>query len=144
MSFHQSLLPEYRINNYSLPQSTSCKDLGVIITNTLSWTEHYYMITSKAYKSLGLLRRVFSHSYCPQARKCLYISIVRSILLYCSPLWWPYLLKDINMLERVQRRATKFILSDYLSNYKDRLIQLNMLPLMYTYEFADIVFFWSP
>jgi len=70
-----------------------------------------------------------------------YISIVKSILMYCSPLWRPYLLKDINMLERVQRHATNFILSDYLSNYKARLIQLNMLPLMYTYEFVNIVFF---
>ena len=85
------------------------------------------MITSKAYKSLGLLRRVLKNSYCPEA---LYISIVRPNLLYCSPLWRPY-----------QRRATKFILSDYSSDYKTRLIQLGMLPLMYILEIADIVFF---
>ena len=37
-----------------------------------------------------------------------------------------YLLKDIALLERVQRRATKFILSDYTSDYKTRLIQLGL------------------
>ena len=95
------------------------------------------MITSKAYKSLGLLCRVFKNSHYPEARKCLYISIVRPNLLYCSPLWRPYLIKDIDLLERVQRRATKFILSDY----KTTLIQLGMLPLMYILEIADIVFF---
>ena len=43
-------------------------------------------------------------------------------------------------LERVQRRATKFILNDYISSYKTRLQQLNLLPLMYTYELNDLMF----
>ena len=42
---------------------------------------------------------------------------------------------------KVQRRATKFILSNYQSDYKTRLIQTGMLPLMYIYEIADILFF---
>jgi len=72
-------------------------------------------------------------------RKCLYISLVRSNLLYCPPLWRPYLLKDIILLERVQRRATKFMLSNYTSDY--RLTKLGILPLMCIYEIADIMFF---
>jgi len=66
---------------------------------------------------------------------------VRSKLLYCSILWRPHLLKDIELIVKVQRRATKFILSDYSSDYRPRLIQLSMLPLMYIYEIADILFF---
>ena len=141
MSFHRKFDSQYSINSHSLSQSSHCKDLGVIFSNTLSWRKHYEMITSKAYKSLGLLRRVFKNSHCPEARKCLYISIVQPNLLYCSPLWRPYLIKDIDLLEQVQRRATKFILSDYSSDYKTRLIQLSMLPLMYILEIANIVFF---
>ena len=141
MTFHQKFNSELRINGNLLPHSISCKDLGVIFTNTLSWRQHYDTITSKAYKSLGLLRRVFIDSHCVHTRKCLYLSLVRAKLLYCSPLWRPYLLKDIDSLERVQRRATKFILSDYTSNYKTRLMQLGMLPLMQIYEIADIMFF---
>ena len=56
------------------------------------------------------------------------------------PLWRPYLIKDIMLLERVQRRATKFILSDYSMDYKSRLINLKLLPLMYIYELTDILF----
>ena len=33
------------------------KDLGVIITNTLSWDSHIHTITAKANKLLGLLKR---------------------------------------------------------------------------------------
>jgi len=62
-------------------------------------------------------------------------------LLYCSPLWKPYLVQDIILLERVQCRSSKFILNDYSSDYKTRLAKLNLLPLMYIYELTDILFF---
>ena len=45
------------------------------------------------------------------------------------------------MLERVQSRATKWILTDYTSDYKSRLLTLNMLSLMMTFEVYDISFF---
>ena len=60
--------------------------------------------------------------------------------MYCSQLWRPQLIRDINILERVQRRATKFILNDYISSYKTRLQQLNLVPLMYIYELNDLMF----
>ena len=44
-------------------------------------------------------------------------------------------------MERIQRRATKFILNDYSSNYKSRLLNLNILPLMYQFDYYDILFF---
>ena len=74
-------------------------------------------------------------------RKLLYISLVRSHLTYCSVIWRPYLRKDISTLERVQRRATKFILNDFVSDYKSRLTTLKLLPLSMTLELNDIIFF---
>ena len=65
---------------------------------------------------------------------------MRPKLLYCSPLWRPFLIKDILLLERVQRGATKFILDDYNMDYKLRLTNLKLLPLMYIYELTDILF----
>ena len=52
-----------------------------------------------------------------------------------------YLISDIVLIEKVQRRATKYILCDYNSDYKLRLIKLKLLPLMYIYDLADIMFF---
>jgi len=106
MCFHCKFTSKYVINGHTINKFSSCKDLGIIFTHTLTWREHYEMISAKAYKSLGLLRRVFKNSHSPQVRKSLYISLVRAKLLYCSPLWKPYLLKDIELLERIQRRAT--------------------------------------
>ena len=56
-------------------------------------------------------------------------------------MWRPYLLKDIDAFEAVQRQSTKFILNDYTSDYKFRLLSLQFLPLMMLYELNDILFF---
>ena len=90
-------------------------------------------------KLIGLIRRTFKTN-CMEAKKNLYISLVRSQLIYCSQMWRPQLIKDITSLERIQRRATKYILNDYTSTYKSRLEQLNLLPLMYIYEINDLMF----
>ena len=68
-------------------------------------------------------------------------SLSLSNLLFGSQVWRPSLLKDIKALENIQRRATKFILNDYSSSYRTRLISLHLLPLMMTLEFNDISFF---
>ena len=44
------------------------------------------------------------------------------------------------MIEQLQRRATKFILRNYDHDYYSRLLRLNHLPIMYTFELADIMF----
>ena len=141
LRLHNKFNSEYTIHGNAIPHSSSCKDLGINLSDNLSWRLHYQTITSKAYKSLGLLRRIFNDTYCPLARKNLYISIIRSTLLYCSCLWKPYLLSDIELIEKVQKRATKYILCDYTSDYKSRLMRLNLLPLMYIYDLYDIMFF---
>ena len=122
-------------------EKTTHRDLGIIFSVTLQWRPHYDNSTAKAYKILGLLHRIFKNSISYEAKKLLYISLVRSCLLYCSPLWRPHLIQDILLLEKVQRRATKVILNDYTSDYKSRLIKLQLLPLMYMYDLSDILFF---
>ena len=89
---------------------------------------------------LGLLRRAFSSHVSVSAKRCLYVSLVWLKLLFCSPLWHPYLLKDVKCLELVQIRATRFIINNPTLDYKDRLIQLNILPLMMEFEIAGVIF----
>ena len=62
MSFHHKFSSLYNVNGHVISESSSCKDLGVIFTKSLSWREHYQMISSKAYKSLGLLCKEFALS----------------------------------------------------------------------------------
>ena len=141
LSFNAKSLSNYHIGTKQLSQSDSHRDLGVLQSSNLSWSQHYNHILANAYKSFNLLRRTLSKHHSIQTKKKLYISLVRSRLIYSSQLWNPYLIKDIVILERIQRRATKFILNDYSSNYKSRLLNLNILPLMYQFDYYDILFF---
>ena len=49
--------------------------------------------------------------------------------------------RDIVKVEQLQRRASKFILQDFSSNYKTRLLSLDILPLMMMFELNDVLFF---
>ena len=118
------------------------RDLGVLISDDLSWSAHYDLLCSRAYKIIGLLRRVFNNVFAIAAKKHLYISLVRSQLTSCSVVWRPHLIKDITTLEKIQHRASKYILSDFSSDYKSRLTSLNMLPL-YPSESFNILDFVS-
>ena len=110
-----------------------------MFSSNFNWSAHYNMITSKAYRMLGLIRRTLKTN-CVNAKKQLYIAVIQSQLQYCSILWRPQLIKDIITIERIQCRATKYILNDYTSSYKSRLQQLNHLPLMYNFELQDLMF----
>ena len=97
------------------------------------------LATSRAYKLLGLIRRTLSSCHSTTTMTRLYVSLVRSQLFYCTQVWRPHLMRDILNIERVQCRATKYILNDYTSSYKTHLILLNLLPLMYLFELHDIL-----
>ena len=106
----------------------------------LSWDAHLNTISKKAYQTLGLLLGTIS-SGSVRTRKLLYLTLVPSQVIYCSQVWHPHLIKNITQLEKLQRFATMFILSDYSSDYKSRLIDLQTLPLLMYFELSDITFF---
>ena len=92
----------YHMDSTTLQIKSSNRDLGVVMSENLRWSEHYQSMLAKAYKLLGL---TFASTHCPLAKKVLYISLIRSKITYCSPVWRPYLLDDIRTLESIQRRA---------------------------------------
>lgn len=118
---------EYHLNGSPLATVSEIKDLGITVTNTLQWSQHIKLISSKANRTLGLIRRVCRDINDPDNKKLLYCSIVRPQLEYACELWSPYTLKDKLLLENVQRRATKFILNYARDlSYRDRLLKLSL------------------
>ena len=125
-----------------IPTRSIQSDFGVAICdNYLQWSEHHNNILSKAYKMLGLVRRTFCANISTITKTKLYICLICSQIMYCSILWCPHLIQDFTKIERLQRRATKYILNDFSTDYKSHLIQLKLLPLMYIFELMDIMFF---
>jgi len=106
------LLKFYSLNGVILQHANDATYLGVTITSDLSWSKHIQQTVGKSNSMLGLLRRNLYK--CPnKLRETAYFSLIRSRLEYCSAIWDPYLQKDINLIERVQRRAARFVRHDY-------------------------------
>ena len=102
----------YQLNGTFLSQVTQEKYLGVLISNDLSWAPHISSIATKASQKLGFLKRNLRN--CPvELKRLAYISTVRSSLEYASTVWDPAQANHKSMLEGVQRRAARWILSDY-------------------------------
>ena len=57
--------------------------------------------------------------------------------------WSPYTSRNIDKLERIQRRGTKFILGQNDISYEDRLKCLNMLSLEKRRYFFDVTFLYK-
>jgi hypothetical protein len=107
---------QYNLDDQPLVSVSSYSDLGILVSNTLTWGNHIEEMVSRANKTLGLIKRICKDLTDPSIRKVLYCSLVRSKREYGSNLWCPYTKKHRKLIENVQRRATKFIL-----NYPDHM-----------------------
>ena len=75
---------------------------------------------AKANKILGILIKTFSNRDVDIWKK-LYVSLVRPLFEFASTVWSPHLPGDIDMLERVQERASKIPLELRDLSYEERL-----------------------
>ena len=96
------------------------RDLGIMITKDLKCSKQCLDAAKAANKILGMIKRTFT---CKSEDIILqlYKSLARSRLEYCIQAWCPHLRKDIDLLEKVQRRATRLIYSLHDLPYYDRL-----------------------
>ena len=67
-------LYDYKINNIPIQALDSHRDLGIVMSGDVTWSSHLKMITARAYRILGLIRRSFSSSLGTAAKKQLYLS----------------------------------------------------------------------
>ena len=101
-----SACPALSLNNQTMEVVQSYRYLGVVISSDLSWSPHIQLICKKARKVLGLLYRNFA-KYISDSGVILrlYKALVRPHLEYAAQVWSPYLVKDIQLLEKVQKFA---------------------------------------
>jgi len=121
-------------------------DLGVYITDNLPWNKQVNVQCAKASRLLGYVRRNTRLVKSITVRRSAYLTLVRSHLDYATQVWTPQSIDLIRKLERVQRRATKYILDlPFICDqtYGDRLMNLNLLPISYWHEFLDMTFFFK-
>ena len=103
------------------------------------------MIVAMTNRMLGFLKRHCTGLFDSEALLRLYFSLVRSHLCYCSQVWAPQsVVSQLILIEKVQRRATRFIVGKGGDlYYRNRLIKLKLLPLNYWLEYLDLDFFYK-
>ena len=98
----------YSMDGSVLNSTIKEKDLGLTVSADMKVTEQCGIAAAKGNQILGLIRRNIVYKE-KELIIPLYKTIVRPHLEYCIQAWRPYRKKDIDILERVQRRATKMI-----------------------------------
>ena len=89
-----------------LEETTAEKDIGVVFDPNLNFRPHMEEICKKANRIMGVIRRTYS--YLTEKEFCLlYKALVRAHLESNNVIWAPRYKKDVELLEQVQRRATK-------------------------------------
>ena len=116
------------LNGSEICSVAHIKDLGVYISPTLSRNHHVSAKLGKATKCFQYLKRNVPFNSPVRTKLQMYISCVRSILLYNSCIWYPNLSK-LRDLEKFQKKAVKWIIGS--TNYTDSLVMLNILPTCY-------------
>ena len=117
---HNNRSLEYYLNDMLIAEQSSIKDLGVWLSSNLKFTAHCNFIVSRAKSRSALIRRCFV-SRDTSSLIWAYKVFVRPILEYASPVWSPYLIKDIKHVETVQKGFTKLLPGLYTTPYSERL-----------------------
>ena len=118
----------YEMGGTILSTNVKEKDLGVTMNANMKVSEQCRIAASEGNQVLGMIRRNISYKD-KSLIVPLYKAIVRPHLEYCIQAWSPYLRKDIDMLEKVQRRATKLIPGLRDLRYEERLKECGLTTL---------------
>jgi len=116
----------------------SYKDLGVTFDEKLTFRDHLHDKVHKAYAMLGIIKRNFKYISINNFI-LFYKSMVRSLLDYCVPVSVPYKKGDIEVLEKVQNKATKIIPEIRHLPYRDRLKVCKFPTLHYRQVRGDMI-----
>ena len=124
----------YILENQALEHKSVVRDLGIHISSDLKWNKHVSIVTNKALGRLFLLFKSLNsndHLFLVHMFKV----YVRSILDYGSSIFNSNSKQNINLIENVQKRFTRYVFSRLkfifpnMPSYAERLSFLNLCTL---------------
>ena len=132
----------YYLNQTELPTIEEEKDLGVLVTNDLSWNTNIDKSIVKANSTIGwTMRNIISRER--NVMLSIFKTLVRPHLEYCVQLWAPCPdhgnWKTIMKIEGVQRRFTRMISGIGHLPYQERLEELQITTLIERRARGDLI-----
>ena len=129
---------QYSMNGEILNAVQEQRDLGVLVNESFSFSDHCSKVRNKAAKVVSFIRQSVSTRN-PVTMVKLFSALVRPILEYGAQFWSPHLMKDIDLLESVQRNFTKMIDNFHFLSYDERLRTLDLFSLQYRRDRGQII-----
>ena len=102
----------YFIHNIPISETDSAKYLGIIIDSNLNWRQQYASMIKKCNSTLAFIKRNLNKAPKNVKEKC-YTSLVRPQIEYGSPVWDPHHQIHKENIEKVQKRAARFVTGNY-------------------------------
>ena len=137
-------LHQVKASGNTIEKKQHVKDLGVTVSNDLTWTKQVEEVDAKARVMSGWALRVFS-TRDQSAMITIWNAKIRPIFDYCSPLWapCPNNYKDIELLEETQRSFTRCINGMEGLDYAQRLKTLKLYSTQRRHERYKLIYIYK-
>ena len=135
----------FYINKQLLTHKSFIRDLGVIVSEDFTWSNHInHIYQSAATRSFQILKATSTKNIWTLIK--IYKTYIRPKVEYNSQVWSPHLLKNKKKIEKIQKHFTKracYRCGIPFSSYKDRLFKLNLMSLEHRRMYHDLVLFYK-
>ena len=119
------ILFDYIIDGKVISSTDQHTYLGITLHKTMQWSHHIDIVCNKASKALNFIKRNLSKCSA-EVKSTAYLTLVRPIMEYAAYVWDPYQKYLTDNIEKIQRQAARWVLSNYCqqSSVTDMLHQL--------------------